>query len=268
MAPDSPAGLARSRIFDGLSLSERQAWLEAAERRDLGRGQVLARQGEPAETFFLVESGLLKLTQSTAGGDQVIVRFVGSTEPFGGVVAIDRAAYPVSALAVGPARVRAWTSEGLARLLAAHPQVRTNIMREMADHMTAAMTRVRELTSERVEQRVARSLVRLVQQCGQQTPEGLLIPHAITRQELAELSGTTLYTASRTLAAWQAEGLLRPAGRRVIVRDLKRLEALARGRLRPAPPHAVLRLAVADEAIDRGPKHAAYDRRDPEEPEL
>jgi CRP-like cAMP-binding protein len=220
----------RSRVFDGLTAVERQAWLDAAERRDLRRGQVLVQQGDPAETFYLVESGLLKLIQTTAAGDEIIVRLVCPSEPFGGVVALDHAAYPVTALAVGAARLRAWPRPALARLLAAHPQVRTNIMREMADHMSDAMTRVRELATERVEQRVARSIVRLVRQCGQPTGDGLLIPYPITRQELAELSGTTLSTASRTVAGWQADGLLRPAGRCVVVRDIKRLEAIGRHR--------------------------------------
>ena len=79
-------------------------------------------------------------------------------------------------------------------------------------------------------QRIARSLLRLVRQCGERTTGGLLIPYPITRQELAELSGTTLYTASRTLAGWAADGLLEADGRRILVRDLSRLEALARER--------------------------------------
>jgi CRP-like cAMP-binding protein len=220
----------RSRVFDGLTAAERQAWLAASERRDLQRGQALVHQGDPADTFYLVESGLLKLIQTTAAGDEVIVRLVCPSEPFGGIVALDHAAYPVTALAVGAVRLSAWPRATLARLLASHPQVRTNIMREMADHMTDAMTRMRELTTERVEQRVARSILRLVRQCGQPTTDGLLIPYPITRQELAELSGTTLYTASRTLAGWQADGLLKADGRRTVVRDVKRLEAIARGR--------------------------------------
>lgn len=225
-----PARIDQSRIFDGLDARERRAWLDEALTRDLGRGDVLARQDAPADTFFLVESGLLKLVQSTAAGDDVIVRLVGPCEPFGGVVALEGAVYPVTALAVGPTRARAWSAASLGRLIAAHPQVRTNIMREMADHLTEAMTRVRELATERVEQRVARTLVRLLRQCGQQTPYGMSIPYPLTRQELAELSGTTLYTVSRTLAAWQADGLLRPTGRRLLVRDAGRLSEIARGR--------------------------------------
>ena len=219
--------ISRFRVFDGLHDDARREWLDAGVVRSAARGQTVARQGEPAQAFYLVEAGLLKLLQLTAAGEQLIVRFVGPGEPFGGVVALDKAAYPITALAVEKTRLRAWPSETLRRLLERYPQVRMNIMREMAAHMTDALTRVRELSTERVGQRLAHTLLRLVRQCGQQTPEGMLITHPLTRQELAELTGTTLYTVSRTLSQWEADGVLRSAKRRLLVRSPGQLEALA-----------------------------------------
>jgi CRP-like cAMP-binding protein len=134
----------------------------------------------------------------------------------------------VTALAVEPTRVRAWSGASLAGLLDTFPQVRMNLMREMASHMTDALTRVRELTTDRVGQRLAHTLIRLMRQCGQKTPDGVLITHPLTRQELAELAGTTLYTVSRTLSQWEAEGVLRSERRRLLVRSPRRLEALTR----------------------------------------
>jgi hypothetical protein len=89
-------------------------------------------------------------------------------------------------------------------------------MREMTAHMTDALTRVRELSTERVGQRLAHTLLRLMHQGGRPAPDGVLIPHLLTRQELAELTGTTLYTVSRLLSKWQADGVLRSSGRRLI----------------------------------------------------
>lgn len=225
---DARLPAARSRIFDGLTGTERQAWLQEARLRDVRRGDVVARQGEPADAFCLVESGLLKLLQLTPDGRELIVRFVGPAEPFGGVVALQGAAYPVTALAATPARLRVWPRETLARLLEAFPQVRHNITREMAQHMTDALTRVRELSTERVAQRLAHTLLRLMRQVGQATPDGVLIAHPLTRQELADLTGTTLYTVSRTLSKWQADGVLQASARRLLVRSPDRLEAFAR----------------------------------------
>jgi CRP-like cAMP-binding protein len=223
------ADVTRSRIFDGLTESERRTWLEQSLSREWKRGSAVARQGEPARAFSLVESGLLKLVQLTPDGREVIVRFVGPGEPFGGVVALEDARYPVTALAVEPTRLRSWDGASLTRLLDRFPQVRMNIMREMAAHMTDALTRVRELTTERVEQRLAHTLLRLMRQAGQSTPDGVLIAHPLTRQELAELAGTTLYTVSRTLSRWQARGWLRSERRRLLVRAPKQLVALTRG---------------------------------------
>ena len=225
---DSAANLIRSRIFDGLTDVERRHWLDASERVEVRRGQALTRQGEPAQALHLVESGLLKLTQLTAEGQQLIVRVVCPGDPFGGVAVLDHAKSPVTALAVETTRLRAWRREALMGLFASTPAVRLNLMREMADHMNDALTRVRALTTERVGQRLAHTLLRLMRQCGRETPDGVVIAHALTRQELAELVGTTLYTVSRTMAEWESEGVLRSSRRELVVRSARRLEALAR----------------------------------------
>ena len=227
MPPTSPQILRQSRVFDGLTDAERSRWLERAARTALGRGQPLARQGEPATRLALVESGFLKVLQLTADGTELIVRFVGPGEPFGGVVALGDAPYPVTAIAVQPTVVQGWNRETVAALLAETPQVRVNIMREMAAHMTDALTRVRELTTARVPQRLAHTLLRLARQIGQPDPDGVRLTQPLTRQELADLTGTTLYTVSRTLRRWESEGLLVSRGRVLILRSLDRLSAAA-----------------------------------------
>ena len=215
--------LGRSRIFDGLTEAERGECLDAGRVIDVKRGQALARQGEPARAFYLVASGLLKLVQVTPEGHELIVRFVGAGEPFGGVVALAPTEYPVTALAVEATRLREWPRDALAALLDRYPQLRVNIMREMAAHMTDALTRVRELTTARVDQRLAQTLVRLSKQCGQAGTEGVLITQPLTRQELADLAGTTLYTVSRTLTKWESQGLIESRKRLLLLRSPEQL---------------------------------------------
>lgn len=222
-----PAVPLRSRIFDGLTDAERTRWLGRATTLALQRGQVLARQGEPASRFYLLESGFLKVLQLTADGAELIARFIAPGEPFGGVVALGNAIYPVTAVAVQPSVVYGWTREVVSELLVDNPQVRVNIMREMAMHMTDALTQVRELTTARVGQRLAHTLLRLSRQCGQPDPQGILITQPLTRQELADITGATLYTVSRTLAKWESQGLLESRKRLLLLKSLKRLEAAA-----------------------------------------
>ena len=196
---------------------------------DARKGQWLARQGEPASTFYLVATGALKVLQNTPEGQELIVRFVGPGDPFGGVVVLEQASYPVSALAVEATTLHAWPAIAMRAMVDRFPRVTTNIMREMASHMTDALTRVREVTTQRVGQRLAMTLIRLARQCGRQTAEGILLTHVLTRQELADLTGTTLYTVSRTLSEWETEGVLASDARRLVIRSPKRLGALADG---------------------------------------
>lgn len=219
----------RSRVFDGLTEAERDAWLARATTVTCGRGQTLARQGEPARHLYLVESGRVKILQLTAEGTELIVRFVSPGEPFGGVVALGDAPYPVTAVVAQAAVVRQWTRDAVGALLVTTPQVRVNIMREMTTHMTDALTRVRELATESVGQRLAHTLLRLARQCGEPQPDGVLLSQPLTRQELADLTGTTLYTVSRTLSEWETKGLIESRKRVLLLRSPKKLALLAGG---------------------------------------
>jgi CRP-like cAMP-binding protein len=220
-------GLASSRLFDSLAPAEREAALALASRRTIARGRPLLRQGEPATTLYLIERGYLKLTQVTADGSDVIIRFAGPGAPVGGVAALGRAVYPITVTAADAATVVGWSDTPLTAMLTQHPAIRTNIMREMSTHMSEALMRVGEMATERVTQRIARALLRVAEHCGRATSAIVEIPHALTRQELAEMAGTTLFTVSRILSEWETAGLVRSARARVRITDIPSLRRLA-----------------------------------------
>ncbi len=226
---DTGRDVLHSRVFDGLTEADRRICLASATVVTARTGQWLARQGDPATTFYLIATGALKLVQNTPEGQELIVRFVGSGDPFGGVVVLEHATYPISALAVEATTLHGWSAAGMQALVSRFPRLTTNIMREVAAHMTDALTRVREVTTQRVGRRLAMTLVRLARQGGRPQADGILLTHVLTRQELADLTGTTLYTVSRTLSKWQSDGILSSHARRLIIRSPKRLSALADG---------------------------------------
>lgn len=220
-------GLSASRLFDSLAPAERRGVLALATRRTIARGRALFRQGEPATTLYLIERGYLKLTQLTADGSEVIIRFAGPGAPIGGVAALGGAAYPITATAADTAAIVGWSGTSLAAMLDQHPAIRTNIMREMSTHMGEALMRVGEMATERVTQRIARALLRVAEHCGRATLTTGEIPHSLTRQELAEMAGTTLFSVSRILSEWEAAGLVRSARARVRITDIPSLRRLA-----------------------------------------
>lgn len=219
--------LARTRIFTGLTTQAQREILAAAFTKNLSPREPLAIEGEPADTFFVVVVGHLKLSRTAPDGREVIARFIGPGDPYAGVVLLNHPAYPVSAVAVEASRVLGWPRGVINELAARYPPLRANVLEEITRHMTDALERVSELTTERVPQRVARTLLRLAEHDGHAVGDAIEIAHPVTRQELADLVGTTLFTVSRQLAAWEQQGLIHSTRGHVTVLKPQSLKLLA-----------------------------------------
>lgn len=224
-ARDDTAFFEGCPLAAGLDPGQRADVLRAGIARRLSRGQMLFREGEPAEALFVVAAGRVRLTRSTPEGREVIVRLVSPGEPFAAVAALDGKTYPFGAVATAPTVVRAWPRPALRALFERLPRLQTNVLDVIGAHARESLDRVRELSTESVPRRLARALLRLLPR----PPGSPAVIAGVTQQELADLSATTLFTVSRTLTAWEAQGLVAVARGRLTLRDLARLEALAEG---------------------------------------
>ncbi|MCS7181727.1 MAG: Crp/Fnr family transcriptional regulator [Thermoanaerobaculum sp.] len=222
--------LRQSPLLVALDEPAREVVLGSATLRRLRRGQVLFRQGEPAQALYVAVEGRLKLTQEDAAGHQVVVRFVRPPQPMAAVALAPGHTYPVTAQAITDAWVALWPAAALRELCRRLPPLGVALMEQVAGHVEDLQQRVLELACERVEQRLARCLWRLARQVGLPVAEGLLLDIPLTRQDLAAMVGATLYTVSRLLQKWQARGLVRTGRQRVVVSDFQGLLALAEGK--------------------------------------
>ena len=102
-------------------------------------------------------------------------------------------------------------------------------MQTIGQRLQEAHTRIREMATEEVERRVAHAVLRLIRQAGKPEGTGIRIDFPITRQDIAEMTGTTLHTVSRILSAWEAKGLVEGGRQKLLVRDAHRLQLLAEG---------------------------------------
>jgi CRP-like cAMP-binding protein len=211
--------LADSEWLRELAPAARDALAAAARPRRAERRTRLFAAGDEADSLFLVLAGRVKLVRGGAEGQEVIVRFFGPGELLGAVAALPAARYPATAEVVDDARLAAWSREALRTIAAAHPEVTTSLLALVARRMGEVQGQLQELATERVAQRVARALLRLAAQLGEKTETGVRIDLPLSRQSLAELTGTTLYTVSRLLSAWESEGLLEVGRERVTIRS-------------------------------------------------
>jgi len=215
------------RLLQGFPPAEGEKIVAAGTTRVLRRGEVLFREGEPANALYIVEAGRVKLTQITPDGQEVILRYLAPGDAFAAVALFDRSTYPVSAQATERTRLRAWTREALSGIVRDHPRFEANLLRIVSSHTREALSRVRELATEPVAQRIARTLLRVGQQVGCSEPDGGLLIERITQQEIADIAGASLFTVSRTLADWEELGIVETGRQRYRIRDVARLGALA-----------------------------------------
>lgn len=214
-------------LLSGLSDDEQRDLLAAARPRQLKPRDVLGEQGEPADLFALVQVGHLKLAQVNAAGVESLVRFVGPGDCYGAIALVSGSRYPVSAVAVEPSRVLTWSRATITAFAERLPRLKSNILEEITRRMTGVLSMAQELATERVPQRLARALLRLAEHGGTPTSDGVHIAHPVTRQELADLTGTTLFTVSRLMSQWESDGLLRTGRGDVTILDPEGLELAA-----------------------------------------
>lgn len=216
-------------LFAGLAPEALDAILQEARAIRHAKNTTVFEQGAEARAFFVLLNGHVRASKTTPEGQQVVVRYVTPGETFGVAVAIGLTHYPATATAVDDSVVLAWPSSAWPRLVAQHPALAGNTLQMVGARLQDSHMRVIEMSTEQVERRVAHALLRLVQQAGRKVETGVAIDFPISRQDIAEMTGTTLHTVSRILSAWEDRGLVESGRQRIVIRDPHALFTVAEG---------------------------------------
>jgi CRP-like cAMP-binding protein len=227
MAPLDHSLIKALPVFNAMTEGELDDVIAHAKSQRVPKSVAVFREGEIAKSFFVLLHGRLKVIKVTPTGQQMIVRFVNPGDIYGIAKALRREDYPATAIAVVDSVTLVWPNEVWDSLLATHPIFAANIMGTMGQRLQEAHTRLKELSTEEVELRVAHTLLRLVDQSGRKIEDGILVDFPVTQQDIAEASGTTLHSVSRVLSAWEQLGLVRVERRKIVVRDVRGLSELA-----------------------------------------
>jgi CRP-like cAMP-binding protein len=199
----------------------------AGRVKRLPKGATVFEQGAPASRVFVLLQGRVKAAQSTSNGHLVTARFLKPGDPFGCVALMASGTYPVSAVAEVDCVVAGWDASSMVRFAYQYPQVTMNALRYVGAQLRDTQIRLQETMTEHIEQRIAHTLLRLVGQAGRRCADGIEINFPISRQDIAEIAGSRLFTVSRTLSKWQAEGIIKSGRRRIIVVAPHRLVMIA-----------------------------------------
>lgn len=214
-------------MFAGLEAGEVDAILGQAKATRFPKGVAVFKQGSEAQSFLLLLYGRLRVIRSTPTGEQVVMRYVGPGDLCGLAKAIGHSLYPASAIAVVDSVALQWPSARWPALTQRHPGLLAAALHTMGARLQEADARVVEMSTEDVERRIAHALLRLAQQAGRKVEQGLEISFPLSRRDIAEMTGTTLYTVSRILCGWESHGWIEGGRQRVVLRNVRQLLALS-----------------------------------------
>jgi CRP-like cAMP-binding protein len=212
-------------LFSGISSADFKRIKALAHSREFARGENMCIEGDAVQQVLLIASGLVKTTQVGLSGSEVILKLSASGDVLGVSGLLTTGRHPGTVQAFRLCRTLAWDVAVFKAIMERNPVLHLNLLRILGAEVLELEQRFREVATERVGLRVARQLERLREKIGR--PVNGVVEIGLSREELAQMTGTTLYTVSRLLSAWEARGLVKARREVVEICDVQLLHAVS-----------------------------------------
>lgn len=222
----TPALLRQMMPFHRLPPEQLREAFNLAEIRRFESGAVVFDEGQPVLRFHLLVSGHIRFARLTAEGDQIIVLHVQAGQMFGIGTALGQTTHQTTAIAADHCLVLSWPNSLWPVFSARYDGFAAETLRAFGARADEMSTRIVELSTKLVVQRIACALLRMIGQSGRKVAGGVEIGFPVTRQNIADMTGTTLHTVSRILSMWERQGILKSTRCLIVVQDPHRLVML------------------------------------------
>jgi len=184
--------------------------------------------GDPADRLWVVSAGQVKIVKHTSDGQENLLEVITPDEMFGGAGLL-LALHPATAVAMTPTTTLSIERDPYLQLIRQYPDIALRIIYLLGERLQASM-KMRALAVERVDVRLSNILLKLCEKAGETTEGGVRINLPLSRQDLADMAGTTIETAIRVMSRFRKEGLVHTEpGGYIVVLDHARLQLLSEG---------------------------------------
>ncbi len=210
-------------LLASLRHEDRAAVEPLCRMRGYEKGEVIFREGDPADRIYFIYAGRIKIVKSVGARD-LILEILGPGEPLGAPAAFERRPFPATAIAIEPAGVLSIPEREFFQLLEQRPEMTRRMLAGLTTRLIMLNKRLADMTGS-AESRAARLFLTLAERMGKKEDGGTVLSLSLSRQELADLLGTTLETAIRLMSRWQKEGVVLTEKGSFTIPDLEALRA-------------------------------------------
>ena len=219
--------LRKTTIFRRLTPDDRQRLAAVAQLRDFDKGETLFVEDDSSDLLYTIAAGRVKVSKMTARGTDLILEIFGPGDPVGAVAVYESRNYPATATALEPTTCVVIPRQAFFSLLESHPTLVRGLLVGLTHRLVELTNRLAELSGGRIEARLARFLLKLAHDMGQKRPDGIFIPLALSRQEIADMIGTTIETSIRIMSRWGKDDIVRTEKDGFLVVDRAALDGIA-----------------------------------------
>jgi len=214
-------------LLAAITDEDRQSLLDATETH-YEKGQYIFREGDLANDFHILVSGAVKCVKSSPAGKEAVLKVLLPGDLFCCEAAVfEGAPHPGCAQPLGPVTVLKIAKQTYFRMLRQNPLAALEIIKYLGRRLNEAQETAKAFALQRADQRVASLLAKFAERMGRETPKGVVLDLALTRQDIADMTGLALETTIRTISKLTRRGLLAKSRRALLIKDLKALKALA-----------------------------------------
>lgn len=214
-------------MFRRVGQDDRAALAQVSHLAHFERGEVIFHEGAEADRFVTIADGRVKVFKATPSGKEVILEIFGPGDPLGAVAVYEGGQFPASAQALDATTCLTIDRRAMYALLEQRPALVRALLSGLTLRLLELTQRLAELTGSRVEARFARLFLKLADEIGRPREGGVFLPMALSRQELADLTGTTIETAIRTMSRWHKQDVLHTLKDGFVLLDRDALEDAA-----------------------------------------
>jgi len=218
--------LSRLPMFAALDPEEIDEIVDMATLAEWREGEVIFTAGQPAERFLLLLAGVVRPMRTTPEGGQTVPLHIPAGQLIGLAVAMGRDSYPATAVAATRCVTLSWPSRLWVEFSVRYEGFVAEAWHEIGARMEELHQRIEDLATRSAEHRIASALLRMARQAGRPKETGVAIGFPVTRATIAEMTGTTIFTVSRLLSAWEKQGIIASTRKHITLTDPARLEAL------------------------------------------
>ncbi|MCL4536941.1 MAG: Crp/Fnr family transcriptional regulator [Nitrospirae bacterium] len=218
--------LKRIPIFSALNDEELKEIQSFLIRENFKKKQEIFSEGDPSDWFYILVNGKVKITKLSHDGREIIIELISPPDFFGGFAVLKGFPYPANAVAMEDSNVIKISRYNLLKVIDRFPNVMYDITSNLGDRIREFHDTLKNIALERVESRIAALLLKLADKAGEKKDKTILINIRLTKQDIAEMVGTTVETAIRVMSKFKKSGFIDDKDGKVLIKDLDALHSI------------------------------------------